>query len=128
LVARRSGGSAHSDTAQFIDFNSVSAGATVTYTAANPSNTSGTLTVNDGLHSASVLLIGTYSLANFHSTSVGGHIRITDPVAAPPSADIGLLINYMAASFASSGVHGGAAVTEAAEAPRTPLLAHPLTG
>jgi hypothetical protein len=67
-------------------------------------------------------------LANFHSTSVGGHIRITDPVAAPPSADIGLLINYMAASFASSGVHGGAAVTEAAEAPRTPLLAHPLTG
>jgi hypothetical protein len=123
------GSSAHSDHDQFIDFNAVSfTGAIVTYSAANPSNTSGTLAVTDGLHSASVLLVGNYTLANFTSANVGGHIRITDPVAAPASANLGLLVNYMAASFASSGVHGGAVVTEAAEAAKTPLLTHPLTG
>ena len=107
------GSSAHSDHAQFIDFDSVNfTGATVSYTSANPSNTSGTLTVTNGGNSASVLLVGNYSLANFSSTNLG-HIRITDPGAAPQGANIGLLINYMAASFASSGVHGGAVVTEA---------------
>jgi hypothetical protein len=65
-----------------------------------------TLAVTDGVHSASVLLVGKYSAGNFLSANVGGHVRITDPGAAPPSADIGLLINYIAASFASSGVHG----------------------
>jgi hypothetical protein len=123
------GSSAHSDHDQFIDFRSVNfAGATVTYTSANAANTSGTLAVTDGLHSASVLLVGNYTLANFSATNIGGHIRITDPEAEPPSANLGLLINYMAASFASSGVHGGAMVTEAAEAAKTPLLAHPLAG
>jgi hypothetical protein len=122
------GSSAHSDHAQFIDFVAVSAGASISYTSANAANTSGTLAVNDGVHSASVLLVGNYTLVNFSATNVGGHIRITDPEAAPPSVNLGLLINYMAASFPSSGVHGGAVVTEAAEAAKTPLLAHPLTG
>lgn len=75
-----------------------------------------------------MLLVGNYTLADFHSANVGGHVRITDPEAEPPSANLGLLINYMAASFASSGVHGGVVVTEATEAAKTPLLAHPLTG
>jgi hypothetical protein len=123
------GSSAHSDHDQFIDFDAVNfTSATVIYTAANPSNTSGTLAVTDGVHSASVLLIGNYTLANFHSASVGGHVRITDPGAIQPSADIGLLINYMAASFASSGVHGGAVITEAPQIAGAPLLAHPLNG
>jgi hypothetical protein len=123
------GSSAHSDHDQFIDFTSVSfSGASVTYTSANPSNTSGTLAVTDGLHSASVLLIGNYTLANFTSANVGGHIRIKDPGAESPSANLGLLINYMAASFPSNGVHGGAVVTGAAEAPGTPLLLRPLAG
>ena len=96
------GSSAHSDHDQFIDFDTVNfAGATFTYTSANPSNTSGTLTVINGGNSASVLLVGNYSAGNFTSANDGGgHIRIKDPGAAPPSVDLGLLINYMAASFA----------------------------
>jgi hypothetical protein len=119
------GSSAHSDHAQFIDFDSVNfTGATVSYTSANPSNTSGTLTVTNGGNSASVLLVGKYSLANFSSTNLG-HIRITDPGAEPEGPNVGLLINYMAASFASSGVHRGAVVTEAPQTAGAPLLAHP---
>ena len=119
------GSSAHSDHAQFIDFDSVNfTGATVSYTSANPSNTSGTLTVTNGGNSASVLLVGKYRLANFSSTNLG-HIRITDPGAEPEGPNVGLLINYMAASFASSGVHRGAVVTEAPQPASAPLLAHP---
>jgi hypothetical protein len=126
------GSSAHSDHDRFIDFDSVNfAGATFTYTSANPSNTSGTLTVINGGNSASVLLVGNYSAGNFTSANDGGgHIKITDPGASPPAAaplsvDLGLLINYMAAGFASSGVHGGAEVTEAPQTAYAPLLAHP---
>jgi hypothetical protein len=126
------GSSAHSDHDQFIDFDAVNfAGATFTYTSANPSNTSGTLTVINGGNSASVLLVGNYSAGNFTSANDGGgHIKITDPGASPPAAaplsvDLGLLINYMAAGFASSGVHGGAEVTEAPQTAYAPLLAHP---
>ena len=120
------GTSAHSDHDQFIDFDAVNfAGAIVTYTPANPSNTSGTLAVTDSVHSASVLLVGNYSLVDFTSANVGGHVRIKDPGAAPPSADLGLLINYIATSFASSGVHGGAVVLDELHAGGAPLLAHP---
>ena len=60
------GSSAHSDHDQFIDFDAVNfTGATFTYTSANPSNTSGTLTVINGGNSASVLLVGNYSAGNF---------------------------------------------------------------
>ncbi len=114
------GSSAHSDHDQFIDFDAVNfAGATFTYTSANPSNTSGTLTVVNGGNSASVLLVGNYSAGNFTSANDGGgHIRIKDPGAAPPSVDLGLLINYMAASFATTaGGHGGAVVTDARKPP-----------
>ena len=123
------GSSAHSDHAQFIDFTaSISPAQASSYTSANPSNTSGTLTVTDGGNSASVVLVGNYSSGNFTSANVGGHVRITDPGAAPPSVDLGLLVNYMAASFASAGVHGGAVVTEAPQTAGTPLLAHPHMG
>jgi hypothetical protein len=119
------GSSAHSDHDRFIDFDSVNfAGATFTYTSANPSNTSGTLTVINGGNSASVLLVGNYSAGNFTSANDGGgHIKITDPGASPPAAaplsvDLGLLINYMAASFATTaGGHGGAVVTDARKPP-----------
>lgn len=121
------GTSAHSDHDQFIDFDAVNfAGATVTYAPANPSNTSGALAVTDGVHSASVLLVGNYSLANFHSANDGGgHVKITDPGAALPNADLGLLINYVATSFAGRGVHGGAVVLDEPHTGGAPLLAHP---
>jgi hypothetical protein len=75
------GGSAHTNQSQFIDFISVSfATASVTYTPANTSNTSGTLTVTDGTHSASVTLVGKYTTSSFHmSAGSGGSLEITDP-------------------------------------------------
>jgi large repetitive protein len=54
---------------------------------------SGTLTVGDGSHSASILLLGNYSLASFHlgaETGGGTGTVVTDPpltggsVIAPP--------------------------------------------
>ena len=44
------------------------------------SGTSGTLTVTDGIHIAQLNLIGTYTIASFHSASDGaGGTVITDP-------------------------------------------------
>ena len=73
------GTSAHSDHSQFIAFRGIGAGATVSYLSANASNTSGTLTVSSGGTSATVTLFGTYTLANFKSSTVNGHVVITDP-------------------------------------------------
>ena len=50
----------------------------MSYTSA-ASHTSGTLLVTSGGVSATVTLVGTYSAANFTSSTVGGHVRITDP-------------------------------------------------
>jgi hypothetical protein len=109
------GSSAHSDHDQFIDFDAVNfAGATFTYTSANPSNTSGTLTVVNGGNSASVLLVGNYSAGNFTNTNDGGgHIKITDPVASPPAAaplsvDLGRELRQRRRTRRRRG-HGGAA-------------------
>lgn len=45
-----------------------------------PSNTSGTLTVSDGTHTAAILLLGQYLAANFTKQSDGnGGTLITDP-------------------------------------------------
>jgi hypothetical protein len=74
------GGSGHSDHNQFIDFLLIGSGASVTYTSA-ASHTSGTLTVTSGSVSATVTLVGTYSAGNFSGSTVGGHVRITDPAA-----------------------------------------------
>ena len=72
------GGSGHSNHDQFIDFTAIGSGATVSYTSA-ASHTSGTLMVTSGGVSATVTLVGNYSPANFSSSTVGGHVRITDP-------------------------------------------------
>ena len=43
-------------------------------------NTSGTLTVSDGTHTASILLLGQYVAGNFHMASDGGTgTLVTDP-------------------------------------------------
>jgi autotransporter passenger strand-loop-strand repeat protein len=76
-----SGGVAHKDHAEYIDFTAISSsGASISYTSANSSNTSGTLVVSSGGVSASVTLIGAYTLANFSAgTGIGGSLKITDP-------------------------------------------------
>jgi hypothetical protein len=78
-----SGGSSHADHNQYIDLTSVTSGAGVTfsYTSANTSNTSGTLTVSSGgTLVADITLVGTYTSANFHiSSGSGGTVEITDP-------------------------------------------------
>ncbi len=123
------------DTKQFIDLTQInSPGATLSYKSANPSNTSGTLTVKNGATSATISMIGTYTLASFklgHDAS--GHVEITDPpvaAASVHSANLALLGNYIAASFVSAAFdHGGTVITEAAQAAnQQPLLTHPHTG
>src|SRR5579883_2116591 len=85
------------------------------YTPANAANTSGTLTVTDGTHSASVVLVGNYTSANFSSTDDGhGHVKITDPAGAmPQSANIALFGHYIAGSFAGGGINGATVITPA---------------
>ena len=72
------GGSGHTDHNQFIAFTAIGGGASVSYTSA-ASHTSGTLMVVSGGVSATVTLVGTYSAGNFVSTTVDGHVAITDP-------------------------------------------------
>ena len=53
------------------------AGATITYSG---NNSPGTLTVSDGTHTASIALLGNYSLANFTASSDGhGGTSVIDP-------------------------------------------------
>ncbi len=121
------------DDSQFIDFANISAGATVSYTSANAANTSGTLSVTDGVNSATVTLVGHYTLANFTAGDDGsGHLKITDPpVAGLPAggATIALFGNYIAASFAGvAGVHGGGLIADVLQTAEQQLLAsHPKT-
>ena len=72
-----------STTTQFIDLTSVTSATTVTlsYTSANPSNTSGTLTVKSaGRVVAAIAMVGDYATADFHLGHDGaGHVEITDP-------------------------------------------------
>jgi 20S proteasome alpha/beta subunit len=62
-----------------IDFADITAGAgaTIGYSG---NNSSGTLTVSDGVHTASLALTGNYSLANFTASSDGhGGTSVVDP-------------------------------------------------
>ena len=65
---------------QSLDFTGVNfAGASVTFTSA-ASHTSGTLSVTDGTHSATVTLVGHYTTANFTSANdIAGHLKVFDP-------------------------------------------------
>ena len=123
-----SGGSAHKDHAEYIDFTGFGSGASFTYTSGNTSNTSGTLTVSSGGVSGSVTLIGTYTQANFSSTTIDGTIAITDPSTAVNggevhSANIGLFGNYIA-GFVTAAGHGATAITELPQTAET-ILVHP---
>ena len=82
---------------QFLDFASVTSTTGVgqfTYTPANASDTSGTLTVTDGTHSASATLVGHYVQADFHAENIGGTLAITDPT-----------LIYTGAVFLSGGTY-----------------------
>jgi len=72
---------------QFIDFAGVDfAGASVNYTPANAADTSGTLTVTDGAHAASVTLVGHYEALDFQTANNGGTLEITDGTTISPGA------------------------------------------
>lgn len=64
-----------------IDFADIAFGAQTTlHFAEAPGNTSGTLTVSDGTHTAAILLLGQYLAANFNMASDGhGGTLVTDP-------------------------------------------------
>jgi hypothetical protein len=139
------GGVAHGNTGQYIDFTGVSyTGESFTYTPANGANTSGTLTVTDGTHSASVTLVGQYVKGNFKAEDINGTLAITDPINSGAgggtggtlsvgdgvhSANVALLGNYMASSFVTAADgHGGTLITEASQTSAQPELAHPHAG
>ena len=69
-----------------IDFVDITAGAnaTIGYTG---NNSPGTLTVSDGTHTATIVLLGNYVLANFIATSDGhGGTSVVDPPLASPAS------------------------------------------
>jgi hypothetical protein len=84
-----SGVSAHSNHDQFIEFAQISSGGSFSYTSANAANTSGTLKVVSGGVSATVTLVGHYSAGDFASSTVDGHMKITDPAAFAQDAVFG---------------------------------------
>jgi trimeric autotransporter adhesin len=56
----------------------------VTYSSGNAGNTSGTLSVTDGIHSAHVALLGQYVVGQFTLASDGGGgTKIGDPPVVP---------------------------------------------
>ena len=123
-----SGGSAHKDHAEYIDFTGFGSGASFTYTSANTSNTSGTLTVLSGGVSGSVTLIGSYTQANFSSSTIDGTIAITDPSTAVNggevhSANIGLFGGLTSPIVTAAG-HRPTAITELPQTAET-ILVHP---
>jgi hypothetical protein len=77
------GGSAHSNTVQFIDLVSVTSAGTIasSYVPANVANTSGTLFISSGgTLVAAIKMAGSYSAGDFHIASgVNSTVAITDP-------------------------------------------------
>jgi hypothetical protein len=96
-----SGGSAHKDHNEYIDFAAIGTGATVSYASAAAANTGGTLTVSSGGTSASVELIGTYSIGNFtSSTASDGSFEVQDPAV----VDGGSVTTGTPAAFPKNGI------------------------
>jgi autotransporter passenger strand-loop-strand repeat protein len=90
-TGKLSGFGAGGNTNQFIDLTDVNIWSLrpLTYTPANAANTSGTLTVTDGTHTAHIKFVGTYTSASFTAVNDGtGGVKITDPpvVEQKPSA------------------------------------------
>jgi hypothetical protein len=82
------------------------AGATLHYSG---NNSPGTLTVSDGTHTASLALLGNYSLANFTASSDGhgGTIVVDPPITAAGASDtvnqqVALLSQYMASELSTA--------------------------
>ena len=90
-TGKLSGFGAGGNTSQFIDITDINIWSLhpLIYRPANAANTSGTLTVTDGTHSAHIAFIGTYTSASFTAVNDGtGGVKITDPpvVEQKPSA------------------------------------------
>jgi hypothetical protein len=87
-----------------IDFADITTGANATI-GYSGNNSPGTLTVSDGTHTASVALLGNYSLGNFTASSDGhGGTSVVDPpIDAAAAQGVALLRNYMASSFVAPG-------------------------
>jgi autotransporter passenger strand-loop-strand repeat protein len=76
---------------QFIDLTEVNIWSLhpLSYTPANAANTSGTLIVTDGTHSAHIKFVGTYTSASFTAINDGaGGVKITDPPVAQARIDL----------------------------------------
>ncbi|MGJ4940716.1 beta strand repeat-containing protein [Bradyrhizobium sp. HKCCYLS1011] len=90
-----------------IDFKDISAGGSASL-AYSGNNSPGTLTVSDGVHTANVDLLGSYSLANFTASSDGhGGTSVVDPPLASQQTSsldqqIALFSQYMASDFSST--------------------------
>jgi hypothetical protein len=70
------------NTSQFIDLTDITISSLypLIYTPTNAANTSGTLTVTDGTHSAHIKFVGNYTSASFTAVNDGtGGVKITDP-------------------------------------------------
>jgi hypothetical protein len=104
-----------------IDLTGITSGANATITYSG-NNSPGTLTVSDGTHTASIALLGNYSLGNFTASSDGsggttvvdpplpGQIAnlpsenlANDPVEAALNQQMALWSQHMASAFPSSG-------------------------
>ena len=71
-----------------IDFAGITAGANATI-GYSGNNSPGTLTVSDGTHTASIALLGNYSLANFTASSDGhGGTSVVDPPIPGQTGDV----------------------------------------
>jgi len=87
-----------------IDFADITTGANATI-GYSGNNSPGTLTVSDGTHTASIALLGNYSLGNFTASSDGhGGTSVVDPpIGAGAAQSMALLTNYMASTFVAPG-------------------------
>jgi hypothetical protein len=97
-----------------IDLADITKGANATL-AYSGNNSPGTLTVSDGTNTASIALLGNYSLANFtvSSDGHGGTSLVDPPIPTGQSGDsalnqrLALLSQHMASAFPSSGFGNG---------------------
>jgi hypothetical protein len=96
-----------------IDLADITAGANATI-AYSGNNSPGTLTVSDGTHTASIALLGNYSLANFTASSDGhGGTSVVDPPLPGQSGtsavdqQLALLSQHMASAFPSTAFNDG---------------------
>jgi probable HAF family extracellular repeat protein len=118
-----------------IDLADVTAGASA-QVAYSGTNSPGTLTVSDGVHMATIMMLGNYSQSSFQPSSDGhGGTDIIDPPAVTATngdacangPDISLLRSHLAAAFTIAPPEGLVAETDAASRAQaqTLLVAEP---